>query len=107
MWCKPPRGGAPVCPNRLETVQLHARTSQLGVVGVDQERELDLRGGDSADVDAVLGQRLEGLGSGDPGVAAHAPTPITDTLATSVAPSRRSKPILGRAPLTRRMAARS
>src|SRR4029077_12839288 len=44
---------------------------QLGGVGVDQERELDLRGGDGADVDAVLGQRLEGLG-GDAGVAAHA-----------------------------------
>src|SRR5262249_59432638 len=43
----------------------------LGVLGVDQQRKLDLRGGDGADVDLAVGQRLEG-GGGDPGVAAHA-----------------------------------
>ena len=44
---------------------------KLGVGGVDQHRELDLRRGDGADVDAAAGQRLEGVG-GDAGVAAHA-----------------------------------
>src|SRR5207302_322831 len=41
-----------------------------GVIGVDQQRELDLGGGDGTDVDALLGQCLECLG-GDAGMAAH------------------------------------
>ena len=44
---------------------------QLGIGGIDQDGKLDLRGGDRTDVDAALGQRLEGLGS-DAGMAAHA-----------------------------------
>ena len=44
---------------------------KLGVVGIDQQRKLDLGGGDRADVDSLLRQRLECLGS-DTGVAAHA-----------------------------------
>src|SRR5258706_13832697 len=44
---------------------------ELGVLGVDQEREFDLGGGDGADVDLAIGQRLE-RPRRDAGVAAHA-----------------------------------
>src|SRR5258707_10764884 len=44
---------------------------QFGIGGVDQHRELDLGGGDGADVDIALGQRLESLRR-HPGMAAHA-----------------------------------
>src|SRR5581483_5619850 len=44
---------------------------EVGLGGLDQHGEFDLRGGDGEDVDLVFGQRLEGPG-GDAGVAAHA-----------------------------------
>ena len=44
---------------------------ELGVGVVDQHRKLDFRRRDGADVDALLGQRLEGAG-GDAGMGAHA-----------------------------------
>ncbi|CAH1659911.1 hypothetical protein CHELA20_53138 [Hyphomicrobiales bacterium] len=43
---------------------------ELGISRIDQHRELDLRCGDRADVDALLGQRLE-CSRRDAGVAAH------------------------------------
>jgi RelE toxin of RelE / RelB toxin-antitoxin system len=43
---------------------------QLGIRPVDQDRNLDLRRGDGADVDAFVGERLEG-GGGNAGVAAR------------------------------------
>src|SRR5438132_1172723 len=43
---------------------------KFGIGGIDQQRELDLRGGDGADVDPALGERLERL-RGHTCVAAH------------------------------------
>src|SRR5208282_6761679 len=44
---------------------------EFGKRRVDQQRKLDLRGGDGADIDGALGERAERL-RGDAGVAAHA-----------------------------------
>src|SRR6195256_6376584 len=44
---------------------------ELGEGGVDQQRKLDFRGRDGADIDAAVGERPERIGR-YPGMAAHA-----------------------------------
>src|SRR3954447_5104163 len=63
-----------VCPQsrRIEAIDAVQRPHcELGIGGIDQDRDLDLGGGDRLDVDPLLGQRLEHLG-GNAGMAAHA-----------------------------------
>src|SRR6266436_9556354 len=58
--------------NLIESIEGMQRTHRkLGIGGVDQHRELDLGGGDGADVDFARGERRKGRG-GDAGMAAHA-----------------------------------
>jgi hypothetical protein len=62
---------------------------KLRVGGVDQDGELDLGGRDGADVDALLGERLEGRAATPAWL--RIPTPMADTLTTSVAPLELAK----------------
>ena len=55
---------------QLKRLVQHAH-SKFQVLLVDHHRDLDLRGGDHLDVDALLGQRAEHL-AGDADVGAHA-----------------------------------
>src|ERR1700691_5269865 len=56
----------------IETVDgVQGTHREFRIGSIDQYRELDLRGGDRPDVDALVGERLEG-DRGDAGMAAHA-----------------------------------
>lgn len=52
---------------------MQSANGQFGIGTVDQDRNLDLGGGDGLDVDVLLGKRLEGAGS-NASMAAHADT---------------------------------
>ena len=51
--------------------RMQSPNCQFRVRSVDQDRDLDLRRGDSANVDALVGKRLEGR-CGNTGIATHA-----------------------------------
>src|SRR5690606_10679787 len=58
-----------VCLLIIETIDgMQSANRKFGIGSVDQDRNLDLRRGDGADVDALFRKRLEG-GRGDAGMA--------------------------------------
>ena len=70
----------------IEPVERVQRANRkFGIGGVDQHRELDLGGGDGPDIDIALGQALNAWAATPAWL--RMPMPITETLATSVAPS--------------------